>query len=251
MRLAIIACMVFNREFSYLTATSPHLCRTWWLRQGLHNTPDLLRKELQATIDAIETENEALEPFRQYDAIVLGYGLCSNGVLGLKSGALPIIVPRCDDCISLFLGSADRYREAFAALPGNYWFNTGWVENSFIPCAENYAQRLEIYTEIYGDDNAEFLLESENAWMANYKNLTYIQSPLTFLPDYTEVAKQSASEYGWKFNELQGDMSYIEALLNGDWDDERFLTCPPNHEITPLYNNRKVACQACSGCQGC
>ena len=38
MRIAIIGCMVFNREISYLVSQSRHVIRVWWLRQGLHNT---------------------------------------------------------------------------------------------------------------------------------------------------------------------------------------------------------------------
>ena len=106
MRIAIIGCMVMNREISRLAADSRHVVRVWWQRQGLHDTPDILRAELQKNIDAIERENEQLRPNQRFEAIVLAYGLCSNGVIGLRSRSLPVIVPRCDDCISLFLGSA-------------------------------------------------------------------------------------------------------------------------------------------------
>ena len=43
MRLAIIGCMVMNREISHLVSESRHVVRVWWLRQGLHDTPDVLR----------------------------------------------------------------------------------------------------------------------------------------------------------------------------------------------------------------
>ena len=117
MRIAIIGCMVFNREISYLVSQSRHVIRVWWLRQGLHNTPDILRTELQHAIDKVERENERLPENLRYEAIVLAYGLCSNGLIGLRSRTLPLVAPRCDDCISLFLGSADRYREVFSKMP--------------------------------------------------------------------------------------------------------------------------------------
>ena len=124
MRIAISGCMVMNREISHLVADSRHVVRVWWLRQGLHDTPDILRTELQLAIDAIERENEKLPENLRFEAVVLAYGLCSNGVIGLRSRSLPVVVPRCDDCISLFLGSADRYRALFQKLPGVYWYNT-------------------------------------------------------------------------------------------------------------------------------
>lgn len=54
MRIAMIGCMVMNREISLLTAKSENIIRVWWLRQGLHDTPDVLRAQLQKTIDEIE-----------------------------------------------------------------------------------------------------------------------------------------------------------------------------------------------------
>ena len=46
MRIALIGCMVLNREIAHLTANSKNVVRSWWLRQGLHDTPDLLRRAL-------------------------------------------------------------------------------------------------------------------------------------------------------------------------------------------------------------
>ena len=50
MRIAIIGCMVMNREILHLVADSRHVVRVWWLRQGLHDTPDILRTELQLAL---------------------------------------------------------------------------------------------------------------------------------------------------------------------------------------------------------
>ena len=154
MRIAIIGCMVMNREISRLAADSRHVVRVWWQRQGLHDTPDILRAELQKNIDAIERENEQLRPNQRFEAIVLAYGLCSNGVIGLRSRSLPVIVPRCDDCISLFLGSAERYRELFHKLPGIYWYNRGWIEQAFTPSKENYRLQREEYVQEYGEEKS-------------------------------------------------------------------------------------------------
>ena len=99
MRIALIGCMVMNREISHLVAQSRHVVRVWWQRQGLHDTPDILRTELQHAIDEVERENEKLPEALRFEAVILAYGLCSNGVIGLRSRSLPVVVPRCDDCI--------------------------------------------------------------------------------------------------------------------------------------------------------
>nr|WP_325197058.1 DUF1638 domain-containing protein [uncultured Oscillibacter sp.] len=239
MRIAMIGCMVMNREISRLVADSHHTVRVWWLRQGLHDTPDILRTELQRTIDEIERENSLLPEGLRFESIVLAYGLCSNGVLGLRSRSLPVVVPRCDDCISLFLGSSDRYRRLFRELPGVYWYNTGWIEQAFTPSAENYARQRTQYAREYGEENASYLMECTNNWMTNYRHCGYITCPLGDRPAHEAYARQAAKDFGWEFTKVEGSMEYLDALVNGPWDDARFLTCPPGSRIEADYSNRK------------
>lgn len=239
MRLAIVGCMVMNREISHLTAQSSNVVRVWWLRQGLHDTPDVLREELQHKIDEIERENQLLPAHLRMEAVVLAYGLCSNGVIGLRSRSLPVIVPRCDDCISLFLGSAERYRKLFRELPGIYWYNNGWIEQAFTPSRENYARQRAQYAEEYGEENADYLMECTNNWMGQYRHCGFITCPLGDRPDYESYARQAAKDFGWQFTRVEGDMAYLDALVNGPWDDARFLTCPPHSCISAEYDERK------------
>lgn len=239
MRLAIIGCMVMNREISHLAAESANVVRVWWLRQGLHDTPDLLRQELQRRIDEIEQENQMLHAHLRMEAIVLAYGLCSNGVIGLRSHSIPVIVPRCDDCISLFLGSADRYRALFRELAGVYWYNNGWIEQAFTPSRENYVRQRAQYAEEYGEENADYLMACTNNWMTQYHHCGYITCPLGERPDCEAYARQAAADFGWQFTQIDGDMTYFNALVNGPWDDARFLTCPPHSRIAAFFDERK------------
>jgi hypothetical protein len=91
-----------------------------FLEQHLHDTPDRMREKLQEEIDKIDDS--------RYDKIILGYGLCSNGVVGLKSDKHEIIIPKVDDCISLFLGSKEKYIEQFTKDPATYYLCKGWIE---------------------------------------------------------------------------------------------------------------------------
>jgi len=58
---------------------------------------------------------------------VLGYGLCSNGILGVQARGQDLIIPRCHDCISFFMGSPEAYRKDFDAHPGTYYLIPGWL----------------------------------------------------------------------------------------------------------------------------
>ena len=41
---------------------------------------------------------------------------------------IPLVPPAAHDCITLFLGSRQRYMEYFQAHPGAYFKTTGWIE---------------------------------------------------------------------------------------------------------------------------
>ena len=135
MRIHIIACRVLNRELSYYASQSPHIVDITWLPQGLHDTPAKLRMKVSETIDSLYEQWEKRELKHMPDVIVLGYGLCSNGVVGIQARDIPLVVPRTDDCIALFLGSQERYLRLFEEYNGTYWLNNGWIETAYIPAA--------------------------------------------------------------------------------------------------------------------
>ena len=168
MRIAVIACKVLLRELYYLSWNSPHIVEIWPVKQGLHCEPDNLRRKLQATVDAIEADEDIS------DAICLGYGLCSNGVAGISSQKVPIVIPRGHDCITLLLGSKERYRELFDSHSGVYWYAPGWIEQSHQPGKERYELLYRQYVEKYGEDNAEYLMDMEQNWMKIYNWAIYI-----------------------------------------------------------------------------
>ena len=78
MRLQFIVCKVMQREAYYCAARSPNIVDVVVMRQGLHNEPEKLRREVQKALD-VTSDIQG----RPYDASLLGYGLCSNGIVGL------------------------------------------------------------------------------------------------------------------------------------------------------------------------
>ena len=54
----VISCHVLWRELCYYASLSRNIFTFSYLRQGLHNTPDILRKELQ---EAIDTASKAVD----------------------------------------------------------------------------------------------------------------------------------------------------------------------------------------------
>ena len=234
----VIACHVLWREISHFAARSSVAFHPVFLEQGLHNTPDVLRAELQKAIDAVDG---------RFDAILVGYGLCSNGIAGVSARLSRLVVPRAHDCITLFLGSKERYRSYFDAHPGTYWYNVGWIETGSQPSRRRYEETLASYVERYGADNAEYLMEMEQAWFKEYSNAAYIDQGLVDESAYKAFTREAAEWLGWSCDELAGDNSLLVDFLEGRWDTERFLVVEPGHAIAPSHDERVVTSVAAPG----
>ena len=87
MRFKLISCEVLFREMCYACAHSPHQVDVEFLPKGLH---DLGGKPMAAKIqEVVDRTPEGL-----YEAILLGYGLCGNGLDGLAARHTPLVLPR-------------------------------------------------------------------------------------------------------------------------------------------------------------
>lgn len=235
MKIKLISCEALYREFCFATAKSPHVFDIKFLGFGLHDTPSSLREAIQAEIDATEG----------YDYIVLGYGLCSRGAADITAKSIPIIIPRMHDCITIFLGSRERYNEEFTAHPGTYYYSSGWIERKdgevqqgFIDdvyeqrCNDRYAE----YVEKYGEDNAKFLIEQENQWLANYTRAAFINTGIGNIEEYRRFTSQLAKDQNWEYAEIQSSTSMFDRLANADWESDDFLKVEPGHTIVESFD---------------
>jgi len=221
-RYLLIACRVLWRELSYFAAQSPHDIEFAWLEQGLHNTPDRLRLAVQAEIDRAPD---------RFDALLLGYGLCSNGIVGLRARGVPLVVPRAHDCITFLLGGKERYLEYFGARPGTYWYSPGWVDCSDMPGPERFDKILRHYREKYGEENARYLMERTEDWVRKYDNVAWIDLGFGDTAAYRAFARACAEYLGWRYEEVPGDPTLVRRFVDGDWPEDDFLIVPPGRTI--------------------
>lgn len=227
----IIACKVLWREINYLTSKSGYDYDVFYLEQGLHNHPPELKRKLQNKIDEIEDG---------YSHILIGYGLCSNGIQGVKSKKAGLVFVRAHDCITLFLGSKERYRKIFDENPGTYWYNTGWIETSNIPDENFYEKMISEYIEKYGREEAEYLASHDRKWIEEYKAAGYIEQGIVTEEKYKEFTRNAAKKMKWDYMEFKGDLNLLEDWINGIWNSERFLVLPPGKTIAPSYDEETI-----------
>jgi len=242
MRLKLIACEILYRELCAAAARSVNQVDLEFLPKGLHDLgSQAMRSRLAEAIAAVDPA--------QYDAVLLGYCLCSNGIVGLRAERIPLVVPRGHDCMTLFFGSLQRYLDYFYKNPGTYFKSTGWIERgdqleqlSADAVANPFGWRLS-YQELaarYGEDNARFLAEQLGNLTRHYRQLTYIEMGVAPEEPFLEKARQEAAAKGWKFDHVQGDLSLLQRLVDGPWDQEQFLVVPPGHEIAPCFDDRLI-----------
>jgi len=214
-----------QREAYFCAARTKNVVDIVLMPQGLHDEPDKLRAEVQKALD-----NTHDIQGRAYDASLLGYGLCSNGIAGL-SAEIPVVVPRGHDCITLLLGSKDRYQEYFDSHRGVYWYSAGWIESGKQPGKERYERTLKEYQAKYGDDNAQYLMEVEQDWIRQYNWATFIDWGLANSDEYKDYTKRCAEFLHWNYDELKGDPALMQKLVDGQWDDGEFLVVRPGQKI--------------------
>jgi hypothetical protein len=242
MHLKLIACEIFYRELCAAIAKSINQIDVEFLPKGLH---DIGQPGMSARL------NEALAAVDAscYEAVLLGYALCSNGLLGLEAKNIPIIVPRAHDCITLFLGNKERYLEYFQNNPGTYFKTSGWIERgkglaqAWRDSIQNQTGMTNTYEELlakYGEDNAKFLYDQLCNMTRNYQKIAFIEMGVEPDDRFEQQARSEAASLGWAYDKLQGDMSLIQDLLDARWDEDRFLTVPPGCKIAPSYDEKII-----------
>jgi len=233
-RFQLIVCKVLQREAYFCAARSPHVVDVVLMEQGLHDEPDRLRREVQRAL-----QRTCDIQGRPYDASLLGYGLCSNGTVGLQA-EIPIVLPRAHDCITLLLGSKERYREYFDSHRGVYWYSPGWIESGKQPSRQRFERLRAEYTEKYGDDNAQYLMEVEQTWTKEYQWATYVDWGLVASDGYQAYTKECADHLGWHYDEVTGDAGLMQRFVDGLWNEQEFLVVEPGRGIAEDVTNEGI-----------
>jgi hypothetical protein len=229
----LIGCGLLVRELSDAITRSPHLVDAKFLPAGLHDSGAKgMRPQLQREIDAVDVS--------RYDAIVLGYGLCGMGVADLKAPAIPLVIPRAHDCITLLMGSRSQYAEYFAANPGVYYRSIGWVERAGelhdqLP-GDGLSEDREALVAKYGEEAGQFLYEEATRYRQSYSKLTYIRVGSELDGQFAEQARAEASDKGWVYGEVEGNLGLFRRLLAAEWNSD-FAIIPPGQQVCATHDD--------------
>ncbi|SFA88347.1 Protein of unknown function [Acetitomaculum ruminis DSM 5522] len=241
MYLKLISCKIITREISSLVAGSKNVIDITYIKQDFHNKPAVLKDIIQAEIDRIDEDADChTNDLKENDlkAILIGYGLCSNATVGLKSKKYPLVIPKAHDCSTFFLGSKERYKEYFENCGGSYFYSQGFLDMGATNNDEKHLAMLrEEYMEKFEDeDTVEYLISMEKDMLKNYNCATYVYWDETRLEGSREIVMDIAAKKGWDFREMKGENTLLKALIEGPWDEDKFVIVPPGSEMTPSFD---------------
>ena len=214
MKRYLIACEVFRDEFE--AVSPPDLVRTY-LPQGLHRTPGKMPAAIQEVVDALAADT---------DLAILGYGLCSNGVVGVTARTAPIVMPKVHDCIALLLGFCERYEAEMDACAGTYYITPGWAKYGTTSLS---AYKNE-YLPKYGEEDARYVVEE---CLKHYTRIAFIDHGAGDVEEGRAHAKEFAETFGKRYEEIPGDLGYLRRLACGPWDGNDLVRVPPGSPISP------------------
>ena len=246
-KFKLISCNVFQRELCAAIADSPNVIDPEFLELGLHEKPERLRGRLQERIDeATAVSEKANVASDAYEAILLGYGLCGNGLSGIEARSLPLVLARAHDCCTILLGSRAAFLEKFGNNLSAPWSSAGYIERGSTYFRSSDTGRMTglglEYEELvaqYGEENARYVWDTMHPAMEE-REIRFIETSETSDLGYAETMRSKAVTEGKDFQLIQGSSRLLRALLAGAWDPQEFLVVAPGTKIVPIYDHEWV-----------
>lgn len=216
----IIACRSLKPEINALLANNMPAAEriaVQYLDQNLHRTPDAMPGIIQAAVDDVPDT---------VSTIVLGYGLCANGIVGVKAPRQGLFIPRIHDCIALFLGSREAYHAAFQKRAGTYYLTPGWIAEEKDPIGfmeKDYTPRLGREEAIWGAKEE----------LKHYSHIVFIHTAAVADPaPLRERARENARFFDKQYEEIPGTRDYFQKLVFGPYDEADFVHIANGQTVT-------------------
>jgi hypothetical protein len=214
----ILGCQMFESALSpLLSGAALTSCR--FMEYGLHALSQQMAPQLQAAIDATEPPGRLL----------LGYGLCGNGIVGLESRKHTLIIPRADDCIATLMGSYETFLADFRQHPGTYYLSRGWLESGYHPIAQ-----YRLWSAQCGEARARRVIEQ---MYANYRRVVLVGFTDEELDECRPAALETAHFLGLTYAERLGSTAWLQRWLEratrptpGE-SDEECIVIPPGGTV--------------------
>jgi hypothetical protein len=180
----------------------------------LHLNPERLKEAIRAAVADADKPGAT---------IVLGYGMCSNAVLGLKTEHATLVVPKVDDCVAMMLGSNEAFAAETEKERGSYFVAKAYLEECDTIMSEH-----EKLVEKRGRERAEKMMR---LLLDHYTRIVLIDTGRYDLEPYRARVAGFAETFDLAVEEVPGTTRILDALVAGAWDGD-FVVAQPGHELT-------------------
>lgn len=199
----VISCSIFKPYIEELEIKKSEYIFTFLpIRQ--HNQPQKLSHFIQQEIDQTKC----------VDKIILLYGLCGNALLNIHANDIPVIVVSVHDCMSILLGSKERYNCLTKNNPSLSW-------SCYSLKKENYINdEIMKWEMLYDKETVEYLKK-----MLIPEEPYYISFDLSWEQEYIETEKKI----------IKGDLHFLKDILLLKSKDILYLN--KNQRIKQSINN--------------
>lgn len=181
------------------------------LTDNNHDSPRRLSASIQKKLDQLDAQR-----------VLMAFGTCGGAMVGLRSGSLTLVIPRVDDCLSLLMGSMER-RYALSGSSGLF-LTESWMNHE-----KSIESELGRIRSRYPPERADNVI---SALYGHFRSLNVIDTGAydvaSLLPRSQALARQLELEH----RVVCGTTAYLEALLQGPWESDRFIVIPPNTVIS-------------------
>lgn len=210
----IVACRIMQPELEMIRKPGDGV-EIRYLDQGLHMTPRKMGPAIQEQVDLASG---------RFDKIVLGYGLCANGIVGVQAREQGLYVPRSHDCIALFMGSNEIYRTAIKKRPGTFYLTAGWIKDRKDPLSymeDRYVPRM-------GRETAEWGMKEE---LKHYTHFVLIDTGAGDLDQLRRQTLENAKFFGKELEEIPGSLALFRNMIMDPLRDDDFIFIEPGGSI--------------------
>jgi hypothetical protein len=199
MDYAVIACQALRYELEKAVSETGCAYPVIWVGSEYHQDPNKLRTKLQEMIDSL----------KNIDNILLAYGSCGNGLVGLAATTANLIIPRTDDCISLLLAKPNEKPER---AKGTYFLTKGWLESP-----KSIVKEYEHSLKRYGQERTAKIY---HLLLKHYRYLMLIDTGAYNLEECQSEAADFAANNHLAIVTGKGDTWFLKKLLQGPYDQD-------------------------------
>ena len=95
-----------------------------------------------------------------------------------------------------------------------------------------------------GEDNEKYGMETLRGGLKSYDRVVFLEMGLGGEEAAKRQAREHAEREGWRFEAMAGDLSLVEKLLSGEWDED-FAVIEPGQALASSHDEVVMRCVQC------